>query len=518
MVVEFTKNDNEIKRLRSTHALYDEFAPEWDFYLSAYEGGSSFARRENLFKHARETDEDFNDRVRRLHNLNYCQPLVDFFTNFIFTEPIERDGGPDSDFFNTFTKNVSLRGDSINEFSMQVCDDMQIFGMSYIMVDSPKIGENIVLSKAMEAELGIRPYWILIKPREILDWVVDPFMNYTYVKRMQLVDGMIGSTRSQIEVYTEMLPDRFVISRVDITDPSKPKYLGSEVVPNALNEVPIVVVKYKVSKKYPVVGLSFLRDLAYNNREIMNLTSLLQEFLYRQAFNVLAKEVDDSIPLADQQDGVVGTSNVVEVPKGAAYPQYISPPSEPAKFIQDERSKIKNEMFLRAAQDTLTELFNGEKASGFSQAQSFSKTVPFISTRADTLERVENRLMQLTMKMMGKEWAGKIRYKDRYELTNLTDALNQLLIIVNDLKVPSETFVRESLKRVVAEFDDKLPNSVKAKIYNEIDNMDFNKWQGLVYSGSRRAGLQQLPKDTGTLKEAALESRMDKTGATKKLK
>lgn len=511
MALKYEKEQSEIKRLRSGHPLYVANVEEWSFFLSAYEGGKDFANGNNLFRHVRENESDYNDRVKRLHNMNYCEPIIDFFTNFIFSETIERNGGSDEEFFRGFTKDVNLKGDTIDEFMKQVCDDMQIFGMSYVLVDSPPTPEGVI-TKAQEMDYNIRPYWVLVKPVEILDWVVDPFMRYLYAKRVQLGDVVIGGKRISVETYTEMFPDRYVISQVDVSNRLKPVYMGRTELPNLLGEIPLEVAKYKKSKKEPYLGLSFIRDFAYNNREIMNLTSLLQEFLYRQAFNVLAREVDTTIPLVDQEDGTIGTSNVMDVPKGANFPQYISPPPAPAEFIQAERGRIKNEMFMRAAQDTLNELFNGEKSSGFSQAQSFAKSVPSIATRADTLERMETRLMELTMKVMSREWTGKVRYKDRYEITNLTDALTQLLMIVNDLKLPSETFVKESMKRVVSEFDDKLPPDIKFKIRKEIDAMDFDKWQSQLKS-AKAPGDSQKPKSSGTMDEIAKEAHADNTKA-----
>jgi hypothetical protein len=220
---------------------------------------------------------------------------------------------------------------------------------------------------------------------------------------------------------------------------------------------------------------------------------------------------------------VLGTANVLEYPKGTTAPQYITPPVDPAEFLQSERSRITGEMFKLAAQDTMNELFNGEKSSGFSQAQSFSKTVPFISTRADTLEKYENKLMSLTMQRLSKNWDGKVKYKDRYELTNLTDAMTQLVSLFRDLQFPSETFIKEELKRLAEEYDGKLPQAISAKVMKEIDDMDFTDWQAtqvqaLVGTGGGNSpASQQKPKSTGTLAEAASEAKVN-TGATKKLK
>jgi hypothetical protein len=509
----------EVKRLRQTHELYDENAPQWDFFLSAYEGGPTFACGDNLFKHVRENDEDFRDRCRRVHNLNYCEPLVDFYTNFIYSEVIERHGGSNEQFFSSFTENVNRKGDSIDDFMRGVSDDSQVFGMTYLLVDAPRKPQGIV-TKADEEAFNLKPYWVSVKPEEIIDWVVDEFGVFLYAKRKQLLDDFGLAGRTKVERYTEWDRVSVTVTTVDTSDPKEPKIRTVEPFTNELGEVPLVVGRYKRSKRHSFMGLSFLRDFAYNNREIMNLTSLLQEFLYRQAFNILAKEVDQMIP-SNEAEGDIGTANVIEIPKGAKFPEYVSPPVDPAKFIQDERARITTEIFKRASQDLGGDLSNGERSSGFSQAQSFSRTVPFIASRADMLESVENRAMELTMKLVGKEWDGKIKYKDRYELTNLNDALTQLQIICRDLLIPSETFIREELKRVIREYDGKLPKEVLTKAEREIDDADIKKWMGTqkeaLVGKQASPAAQQKDKSTGTMAEAAAEAKVN-TGATKKLR
>lgn len=518
--------DPEIKRLRQTNPLYDEYIPEWNLYLSAYEGGPAFCTAANLFKHTRENDEDYQDRVKRLHYLNYCEPLVDFFTNFIFTETIARDGGTNQDFYQEFIKNVNRKGDSVDDFMRMVSDDSQIFGLSYVLVDTPNVkslnGEDHTLSVAEAEEQGIRPYWVLIKPDEITDWTVDEFEAFTYIKRKQPVWRNVDGVTKEYEKYTEWYEGSIKISEVDVSNFHKPVLVRQEDFRNGLGRIPIHVIRHKRSKKFRYMGNSFLRDFAYNNREVMNLTSLLQEFLYRQAFNILVKESDADIPFHDQSDGNVGTSNVLEYPKGATAPAYLSPPSEPAKFIADERQRIINEMFKRASQDMMNELFNGEGASGFSQAQSFSKTVPFIASRADNLQRAEQELMVMTMQLMNKEWDGTIKYKDRYELTNVTDAITQLTSVFRDLQLPSETFAKTELWRIVQELDGKIPAEDKLKIKEEIDSMDFDEWKQTQLNALVGKGVgtspadQQVDKSTGTMAEAAAEAN-NTPGATNKL-
>lgn len=514
----------EIDRLRVSHELYKLYLPEFDLYLSAFEGGPEITDSKNLWKHIRETTEDYAERATRVHYTNYCEPMISFFTNFIFSESIDRNGGSNTDWYINFLKNVNRKDEDIDTFMRQVSDDMQIFGMSYVLVDTPSapagLDEN-TFSKAVADELNISPYWVLIKATEVTDWVIDDFDNFDYLKRLQFKNVVTREGIRKIEHYTEWYKNHIDINQVDITDPAQPRLLQKQTYNNTLNRIPVEVCRYKRSKRYPYMGNSFLRDFASNNREVMNLTSLIQEFLYRQCFNILAVETETAIPILDQEQGAVGTANAINYPKGANAPAYISPASDPAEFLQSERSAIVQEMFKRAAQDTLNELFNGSKSSGFSQAQSFSKTVPFISNRADTLERLESNLMRITLQLSSKNWDGKIKYKDRYELTNLTDAITQLTSLARDLMIPSKTFVVEELKRLVHEYDGKIDSNIMLTIDKEIEAINWTDWtekqqEALVGTGNSPAE-QQAPKSSGTMTEIQSESK-SKVGSTKKLK
>lgn len=471
------KDKREIERLRSQSPMYQKHAPLWNFFLSAYEGGKDFASPSNIFRHPREHPDDFNERAKRLYYHNYCYPLVDFFTTFIFTETIQRDGNNQRDLYDNFITDVNKKGEDITQFMMQVSDDMQIFGLSYILVDAPpKPAEG--MTKAQQDEQGIRPYWVLVKPTEVLDWAADSFDRFTYLKRVEYQTRIgAGMSKQCVERYSEWSLQEIKISEVDVTNPDEPVLLTQQApIPNELNKVPFIPVRYKRSKSDKFMGMSFLSDIAFISREVMNLTSLLQEFLYRQCFNILAVESDPNVPEIEQMQGEISTANMLKYAQGTKEPKYITPPVQPAEFLQSERAANVMAMYKIAAQDTINDLFNGHKSSGFSKSQSFQTTVPKIATRAETLERAEMQLMTLTFEYIGKTWDGSIKYKDHYQITNLTDALSQLSTLFKDLQINSKTFAEMQMKRMIDEFDGKLTPDQRKKVYEEIEAIDWPEW------------------------------------------
>lgn len=511
----------EVKRLRETNDLYMLYSPLWEKYLATYEGGDEVRQGPYLHTHPREEPHDFDKRKARVHYINYCKPIIDFFTYFIFSETIQRDGGDNEQWYQKFIQDVNLKGEDIVTFMKQVSDNSQIFGMTYVLVDAPPgaLYNGVELTVADVEASNLRPYWALLSPVEVIDWEADAFDTLTYIKRREYISRVTDGKRRRYEKYTEWHPHKIQISWVDVTSLAEPKIDASmgSTIDNEIGEVPIEIIRFERSKRYPFMGNSTLRDFSDNNIEIMNITSEIQEFNYKQCFNILTRQTPNMLPLLDGNEGVVGDGNVMDYPVGVEKPAYLTPPTEGAKHLQTERDYIVQQMFKRAAQDMMSQLFNGEGASGFSQAQNFSKTVPFISNRADTLEAAENRLMSRTLKYLGKTWNGKVKYKDRYELTNITDALNQLLMLFKDLQLPSETFVKEELKRLVHEMDGKLPLDTLQKINAEIDAFDFKAWQETqkeaLVGQKKPDGNTQAPNKPTSMAEAAAESKTQ-SGAT----
>src|SRR5208337_1124324 len=272
--VDGDRDKREIERLRGQSALYQKYSPLWNFYLAAYEGGKDFASPSNIFRHPREHPDDFNERAKRLYYHNYCYPIVDFFTTFIYTETIQRDGTDQRDIFDEFIGDVNKKGEDITQFMMQVCDDMQIYGMSYVLVDSPNVRSE-GMTKAQQDEQGIKPYWVLVKPTEVLDWAHDAFDNFIYLKRVEHQTRIgAGMAKQCIERYSEWSQSEIKITEVDVTNPDEPVLLPTnDILVNQLGKIPFKVARYKRSKTDKFMGMSFLTDLAWIAREIMNLTS-----------------------------------------------------------------------------------------------------------------------------------------------------------------------------------------------------------------------------------------------------
>jgi hypothetical protein len=469
----------EIERLRSEHPDYAISKERWDFYLRSYEGGPDYVSDDTLHKHQREHQEDFQDRLDRAVYANYCQPLVDFVPEFIYSQGVNRKPPKNLEqVFDNFKLNVDRAGTALDPFMESTAEEARIFGHTWVGIDKmPKPENEGEISDARAEALGIKvPYLYHVRPLEVLDWITDRFGNYIYLKRKDIYWEKVGARGRfrRIERYTEWELETVTISKIDITEEGQEKLLPKKKQENVWKLIPFVQFFYKRSKFKKDIGVSFLNDIAYQNNYVFNLTSYLGEFLARQCFNILSMEQDTSVPTRDRADGRVGTSNVLWIPKNATHkPEYITPPVDPAEFVQSERSNAIKEMYRQAAQDIMAEVFaGGDVPSADAQKQAFARTIPMIAKMADSMQFGEISLWTIWAQMQGKLWeGGSIAYRDDYSVTNVQDLLLQLTTIFNNLKVLSPTFIREEWIRIINEFDGKIPPDTMTKIKDEIAAM-----------------------------------------------
>jgi hypothetical protein len=66
---------------------------------------------------------------------------------------------------------------------------MQIYGMTYVLVDAPKLPTGKVVTKFDEKQPrhSVRTGFSFA-PHEVIDWVTDAFGNFAYIKRVQDID------------------------------------------------------------------------------------------------------------------------------------------------------------------------------------------------------------------------------------------------------------------------------------------------------------------------------------------
>ena len=275
--------DDLLTILKKENTEFQAKKTELEFFLNSYEGGRDYLNSGAIFSHVREDASDYNDRKKRACYFNYCQPIVDIYVSHLFKKPISRTSEGYQEALETFWPDVDRRGHDLASFMKEeVAVPCQVFGYMFVLVDKPQYGPDI-LTRADEEALGALPYFCAISPQSVINWSVDRYGKFywlRYVEDVAATDDPFGSGKKTRRFWTW--------TRTEWNHHEEVKQEGGTLAVREvargvhnLGEVPVVVFYNRRSKKYQVPGVSAIQDIADINRSIINVCSLINEFLYR---------------------------------------------------------------------------------------------------------------------------------------------------------------------------------------------------------------------------------------------
>ncbi len=423
-----TKNTGpiQIRRTAGTvkqHPEYEAMLARWVFYLNSYEGGADYVlNTEYLFTHARETVEDRNYRLRRAVYYNYCRSIVDVYVSHLYRKEIIRESHDAG--YDEFLRNIDLRGSSIDSFMAGFVAPMAlVFGTVYVLVDVPVINEELG-SSYDEAQRGFRPYANMVLPMDVVDWDLDRFGQFNWVKIRETVPQQVSplaareKKRLQYRIWTRhawylVNEDR------EFLNPH-----GAQGEPHPAGVVPVVVVRNEHSLSRELAGVSALADIAPCCQKIYNLASLLDEFLYKQCFSFLAWP-------GDVNTEELGASNVATYdPATKALPAYISPPTDPAAFIESQIDKNIEEIY-RHARLRYEGTHPRVAQSGFAKAIDFHDTDNALARKARNFEQAERGIAELYFRWCARRNDAQITYPREFSVRALNDEIEEAIRVIS---------------------------------------------------------------------------------------
>lgn len=358
---------------KSRHPDYKAFQSLWDTLGRAYNGGSEYVAKA-LQTHRLEHATDYQRRLKQATLLNYLRPICDAYANYLFR--------PEGWGIKTAPSNTSLleedadrRGTDFFDFWKSIAAKIANLGFGIVGVDAPKPPAGAEPRNRAEQEaLKIRPYLYWISPVDLLDWQVDE-------------DGNITAAMVREQIPREMFADdeagyRYRVWHGDRWELYDDDGARLEDGPNAAGVVPLVPVRFRNDGEFIGIGLG--QDLEPLQREILNLTSCLQEILYRQTFSQLvlqgvARDYSESENMAE-----VGTSAALLYPEGMNPPQFISANAAQAATLIEERHNVRDEIY-RLAQLTTPNTRLAQVESGVAIALKFVNTNEALADFANQL-------------------------------------------------------------------------------------------------------------------------------------
>jgi hypothetical protein len=446
----------------ATYGMYEEFCRWWTFYLDSYEGGEDYLKSDYLFRHVKEDEGDFRDRIRRSYYYNFCRTVVDTYVAYIYRKEnsIYREGRGDKD-YERFLTDVDARGNSMTMFLQeQVAPGVQIFGQIYVIVDKPCF-QGELKSKAEAKEKGVCPYLVALDPRDITDFQRDSRGDFLWVRirepRERPPDPFHEADDGEEEgcVYKTWTKQRWF--RHD----AQGNLIESD--EHGLGRVPVVTVLNVETKKYPGFGASALKDIAPVNRSIYNWCSLNDEFLYRQCFNILTMPETPGVKRRK-----IGPGNALTYPIDAARPpHYIYPPVEPGEYLLKNIDAAIKEIYRLAVLGSAWGVERPQETSGISKAYDLYQTNQNLVKKAKNLEQAETEIG-----VVWGLWEGKagfrptVEYPVDFKISDLAqDLKNDFDVLRMDI---SESFNKAVKKRAAARYM-KLDPKEQEQVFREIE-------------------------------------------------
>jgi hypothetical protein len=448
------------ERLQERHPLYQAFVGDWEFYADSYEGGDAYMRKQYLFRHLRETDNDYKERKARAVFTNLVRKQIDIYASFIFREEIKRDAKDLA--FEDFKNNADRRGTPLSQImSDQVGKLSMISGHAVTIVDLPKDARKS-RTRLDDRRLGIQPYVTTYEPSDVVDWALDIDGRYSWIRVKEAAPDTSEPFSSRMQprtIYRTWTKGEWFVHNDEgvLLDQGE----------HGLGEVPAVLTTAKEHLRYFDIGESLMVDTAVLNRSIFNYQSLLDEFLYRQCFNILAIPVEDKLP-NDRRKNVaseLGTNKGIRYPAGSSPPSYISPPSDPADVIMRRITDAQRELVeVAKLQDR-----NGSDAqkSGIAHAYEFHESNSAFAKIAKNLEDGERKIIRLVYLWQGvKDAPVTVSYPSDFNVTTLGDTIEQALGLLQVNVSP--TFNGMVRKRIANETFPEMDAATKKAIEQEV--------------------------------------------------
>lgn len=493
------KFDEDADALRYLHPEYSANILKWKKYSDLYSAEDIY---KYIFQHTRESDDLFERRVKRGYYYNYVASLVDLMVAYLYHSPVERKPGnlKGSD-LEAIYKDANLCGDTYFVFQQLVSTFAFLHGHCGILIDAPQEGYRFK-SEDERKRAKHRAYLTLVRADQILDWELDKFGKFEWVK-MEICRPQNRSWKTSVDVDTRY----FLIWTRDHWEEwslsgDEARRLGEA--EHDLGEVPLVISRNERSLDHKWMGLSVVRDIADINIGILNWASLGDEEIYERCLNVLTMERDDGdAPVA------LSHNNVLEYSSGTNPPQYLTPGESPLKLIKEWIAGAKDEIYRLAKMGGSTGLLGVREAtSGIAYAFEFNETNQSLGKKAESQEQTEIETHRLIAKWYGKEWDGEITYAREF---GVEDFLAQFQLLSEArMTLTSDTAIKELENKTLAKMFAREKQDLRARIFEEVQKADARGIGLFENFGTTPAAMTGTSKPKSRDKGSATGSKSEK--------
>ena len=159
--------------------------------------------KQYLSQFPREETTKFQERQSRATLDNNVLKTTETVANIIFRKDLDLKGITNAT-VKTWTDKIDFKQD-LNSFSKEVLKNRIRDGITFVLVDSPSFDEEIVTSQLVAQEQNIRPYFVNILRKNVINWKMNKFNEYERFTIKEFythtVDKYTEEEREQIKVW-----------------------------------------------------------------------------------------------------------------------------------------------------------------------------------------------------------------------------------------------------------------------------------------------------------------------------
>ena len=339
-----------------------------------------------------------------------------------------------------YCQDIDLEGRNLHTFGQDLMKCALAQGICGILVDYPVKPEN-VKTQADERTAGLRPYWVHIKPEQILGWVSARVAGKWAILQLRLMECVEESAgdfaTKEVKQVRVLEPGKWATYR---PDPKKPEnWILHDQGTTTLGYVPFVPV-YGDREGF-MIGKSPLLEVGHMNVEHWQSASDQRNILHVARVPIL------TVIGIDPDDNTfkltVGASAAVKLPVGGDM-KFVEHSGKAIEAGQTDLDKLEERMRQAGAEllvikpiaVTATEK-NIDNSVGMCALQSI----------ASGLQDNLNSALQITADWVSLPEGGHVTLFDDYASHNLTDASAQLLVTAQQAGLLSKATTINELKR-----------------------------------------------------------------------
>jgi hypothetical protein len=429
----------------------------------------------------------------RAYRFNHTREVVDLVDKYIFKIEITRNEDDAPAAVKAFWKHATLNGLPIKDFIKRISQRGSVGGRPWIVVDSTKGPAVRTVADAKKAK--VRVYAYVVEPQHALDMSLDELgeLNWILIREHQRDDGDAisgsGYVYPRFRLWTRTTSQLFVC--VDKK--------GVPIDPEASASNKDWVVVAEPGRAPARRGAGHPGRQRHHRRPLLQPGADRRRRLPRSRGGELPVQHGRDHPGPDLQparhagaglmpgtaDDETKLSKLVELGtkriftfngEGDAVPFYLSPDVKQADLILRVISKIINEIYHSvglAGERTKEDNSQGiDNSSGVAKGYDFERVNALLCAKADSLERIENRMAFIVALYAGEEKKlaslerPLVLYADDFDVRGLYDEFEIAARL--ELVSAPDTVRRQHMERTIDKLFPQLKKELRDKMMSEL--------------------------------------------------